>query len=180
MIREIAGKRVMWLGLALIAASGIYLIFGVRTPEKTIATKTQDAHGVETVNGEKPEILNPENYREKIKASKSVLVMWYHGDFDGRAPFFNEDGMKYMGQLKKDLGSQPECYYLLDIAKFKKPWETLKKETNDVFHPCFVLYKNGEVVNVTVGSPGKDKWDEELARDKECILKSLQEKMGAK
>lgn len=183
MIGDIIGKRTVWLGVTFIAIWGIYLISGTSTPEKTFIAKLPAAQETGAVKGEGLEALTPENYKEKIKASESVLVMWYHSDYDGRPPFSNEDGKKYLAQLKKDLGTQLESYYLMNIAKLEKPWKTLKEETRNLFHPCLVLYVNNEIVNVMAGSPRKDetdKWDEVVTKDKESILKSLRKKVVEK
>ncbi|MFN3466103.1 MAG: hypothetical protein ACK4WF_00170 [Candidatus Brocadiales bacterium] len=179
MIRDIIGKRIVWLGGTFVVIWGICLISMTSTPEKTFVAKMPATQETETLKEEGLETLTPENYKEKIRASKSVLVMWYHSDYDGRPPFSNEDGKKYMAQLKEDLGAQLERYYLMNIAKLEKPWNTLKEETRNLFHPCLVLYVNNEIANVMAGSPRryeKDKWDEVVTKDKESILKSLREK----
>jgi hypothetical protein len=177
MLREIAENRRVWLGAALVAVLAVYLVSGPSAPEKAITTKISVAK--EAGKGGGLETLTPENFREKIKAAKSALVMWYHSRFDGKPPFGNENGKRYMEQLKKELVDKPEDYYLLDIAKFNKPLKVLKEETNDVAHPCFVLYVKGEVVSIVKGSPKEEKWDAVLAKDKELILRSLEGKTGA-
>jgi hypothetical protein len=180
MIRDIVRDKRLLLGGALIAGLGIYLILGNQRPEEGGSARSVGAQGQETVKEAKLEALTAENFREKIKNSSSALVMWYHSSFDKKAPFLNEDGRQYMEQLRRDLGDQPIRCYLLDMAKLKKPWETLRKETKDVFHPCFVLYINNQIVKVIPGSPQKDKWEEGIANDKEFILKVLREKMVGK
>lgn len=177
MLKGLVERRRVWLGVALIAVLAIYLVSGPSTPEKAVTTKASVAK--EAGKGGGLEALTPENFQEKINASKSALVMWYHSRFDGKAPFGNEMGKKYMEQLKRDLGGGPEGYYLLDIAKLDKPMKVLKEETKDISHPCFVLYVKGEIVSIIKGSPKEEKWDEVLKKDKSFILKILEEKMGA-